>query len=257
MDKVLVVDDNLDFLDSLKDGLKNYKEQFELLFASGVNEAVQVLKREAISLLVTDLKMPKVDGLALLAYMSNNFFQIPCIVMTGYGSPAIRKRLDEENIFHYIEKPFSFTELAEAIIEGLDLRDEFASLKDISGVSVFSFVQLIEMEKKTCLLEACSNSDGKGLFYFEDGVLYDAICDSLKAEPAAIKMLSWDKARFKFKKLPKKKIVRQINTDLVDLISRTIKYDGKMMDDDKGFTPPEFYGIEEIISREIKASKKK
>ncbi|HBF43379.1 MAG TPA: response regulator, partial [Desulfobacteraceae bacterium] len=65
MDKVLIVDDNLEFLGILKEGLQHYSGQFEALFASDVNEAVIKLKREDISILVTDLKMPKVDGLAL------------------------------------------------------------------------------------------------------------------------------------------------------------------------------------------------
>jgi len=255
MDKVLIVDDNLEFLGILKEGLQHYSGQFEALFASDVNEAVIKLKREDISILVTDLKMPKVDGLALLAYMSNDYPKIPCIVMTGYGNPAVRKKIDEKDIFSYIEKPFDFNELAEAIIEALDIRDEFASLKDISGISVTSFLQLIEMEKKTCLLEVDSNNNGGGILYFNNGILYDALYGSLKGEAAVLEILGWDRVRFRFKRLPKKKIKQQIDADLTSLILESMGSKDESIKADKKSIQKKIGETEGVITHELDASR--
>ena len=99
MDKVLIVDDDELFLDIVKQGLQNYKSQFQVLTASDGDEAIEVLKREYISVLVTDLVMPKLDGLELLAHMTRSHPATPCIVMTGYGSPAIKKRAERGEMY--------------------------------------------------------------------------------------------------------------------------------------------------------------
>ena len=87
MDKVLIVDDELELLDSLKKDLQNYETQFEVLTALDGEKAIEVLKRESITVLVTDLAKPKVDGFGLLAHMTKNHPLTPCIVTTEYGKP--------------------------------------------------------------------------------------------------------------------------------------------------------------------------
>ncbi len=81
---MLIVDSNSDFLNSLNEGLKQYQSQFEVLAVSDGQAAVEVLKRESVSLLVTDLETSKIDGLALLAYMTRNYSKVPCVVMTRH-----------------------------------------------------------------------------------------------------------------------------------------------------------------------------
>jgi CheY-like chemotaxis protein len=216
MDKVLIVDDNADVLESLSEGLGIYNSQFEVLTARDGSDAIKLLGQHSISLLVTDLMMPGVGGLQLIAYLTKNFPATPIIVMTGYGTADIRDNLIQEEVLRYIEKPFHLKELASAIIEGLDMLDEGASLK---GVAVSSFLPLIEMEQVTCLLQIKSPAEGSGLFYFEKGVIFDASCNKLKPELAAIKMLGWEKVEINFLSLPKKTLEQRIFSDLMSLIS--------------------------------------
>jgi DNA-binding NtrC family response regulator len=124
MDKVLIVCDNPEFLGILKEGLQKYEGQFEVLTASGGEEAIEVLKREHVSVLVTDLVMPRVDGPELLTHMTKKHPTTPCIVMKEHGNPEIKKRADRKDVFRYFEKPFDCNQLARAIIEGLDCLDE-------------------------------------------------------------------------------------------------------------------------------------
>lgn len=124
MDKVLIVDSDPEFLNIVKEGLEKYKGQFEVLTAPDGKEAIEVSKRKRISVLVTDVVMPKLYGLKLLAHMAKNHPQIPCIVIAGPGDPEIKKTPDGEDIFRYIEKPFDFKELVGAIMEGLERLDE-------------------------------------------------------------------------------------------------------------------------------------
>ena len=150
MDKVLLVDADVDLLNALEAGLQKYKGQFEVLTVLDGQEAISVLRREPISVLVTDLVMPKVDGLELLAHMTKHYPTTSCMVMTRHGSPRTAKDGDHATILQYMEKPVDFNELGGAIIGRLNRLDE-GHLG--AGVPVTDFLQLIEMERKTCRLE--------------------------------------------------------------------------------------------------------
>ncbi len=223
MNKVLIVDDELEYLEILKKGLQKYEDRFEVLTALGGEEAIKVLKREYISVLVTDLIMPEVGGLELLAHMTRNYPTTPCIVMTGYDSPELREIVRRKDILHYIAKPIDFNELAWAIIEGLDRLDK-GDFK--AGVSASSLLQLINMEQKTCLLEVRYGTKKKGFLYFVNGILYNALYDDLEGEDAALEMIGWDQADFRFKSLSSEDIEQRIYRNLMSLIME--KQDSKM-----------------------------
>ncbi len=254
MDRVLIVDDDELFLDIIKQGMQNYKSQFQVLTASDGDEAIEVLKREYISVLVTDLVMPKLDGLELLAHMTRSHPATPCIVMTGYGSPAIKKRADRGEILSYIEKPFDSNKLAGAIIKGLDLSYEGDYL---TGISVSSFLQIINMEKKTCFFEISSMDKRKGLFYFKEGIPYDALCDDLEGEVAAIEMISWDYVEFRFKSLPKEDVKQRINENLTSLIMEGAKIKDELKAAEKEPGPVQVTQTEKIIEQKQVSSSKK
>lgn len=234
MSKVLIVDPDSDFLKGINEGLKAYQGQFDVLTVSSGQTAVELLKREPVSLVVTDLKTSKIDGLALLAHITRNHPQLPCIVMTRYESPLIMKRTSAQDNPRYLHKPFDFKELVEAIFHGLDFFDEGKALR---GLAVCSFLPLIEMEKKTCLLEVNSKAKGKGLLFFNNGVLYDALHGDLNGEAAALEMISLNNIEFKFKDLPQKKIRRRINTSLTDLITKAMSMGGETKADGEGIQP--------------------
>ena len=224
MEKVLIVDDDSKLLNILKKGLQKYVDQFEVLTASDGEEAIEVLKRERISVLVTDLVMPKVSGLELLTYMNQNRPHIPCIVITAHGNPEFKERAAREDVLGYIEKPFDSNELAWEILDRLDRFDEDSYPK---GMSVNSLLLLTEMEKKTCLLEINFSGKRKGLFYFNKGVLYDALYSDLKGEDAALEMIGWDHVDFQFKDISKEDQKRRINRGLMPLIMEGTRFKDK------------------------------
>ena len=124
MDKVLIAEDDLKLQRFLHARLQKHKSKFEVLLACDGEQAIEVLKRERISVLVTDIVKAKVGRLKLLNHMTKNYPQIPCIVITGPGNLNIKKSAYRENILRYIEKPFAFEELAGAVMDSLDRLDE-------------------------------------------------------------------------------------------------------------------------------------
>lgn len=226
MDKVLIAEDNATFLTILKAGLERHEGRFEIITAKDGEEAIKVLERESISLLVTDLRMPKIHGLDLLAYMNQAHPGIPCIVITAHGTPQIKEML-QEDVLHYIEKPFKAEDLARLIIPALD-RGSRTSDRDVpdgslKGISIASFLQMIEMEEKTCIFEITAPKGEKGFFYFENGELHDALYGKLVGKEAALKMIPLKKVLIRFRKQPKRKITRRIEEQLMGLIMEAMK----------------------------------
>lgn len=218
MDKILIVDDNKESVENLKEGLEKLN-QFQVVTAYDGEQAMEVLERERISLLVTDIKMPKVDGLELLAYMTKKHATTPCIVMTGYGTPEIRRLLDAQGVLQYIEKPFDFRKLALAIIEGLHLLDEGKSMK---GMVLRTFLPLVDLTKKSCRIEVTSAGKGKGYFYFDQGELREAHYQTLRGDQAALEMLGWDTMEIRFNDLPQGRAKGRITKSLLDLLGESV-----------------------------------
>jgi DNA-binding response OmpR family regulator len=186
---VLIVDDETSFLISLTDGLKDYSNDFNVITAENGKEAVEILQTIGIDLVVTDLKMPVMDGFELLSFLGNKYPAVPVVVMTAFGTPEIEDRTHELGAIQYIEKPLDFRDLAEKIYEGLAA----GSKGHISGITLSSFLQLLEIEKKTCTLKITAE-DQEGALYLSKGMLLNAETALLQGEEAAYEIVCWDNA---------------------------------------------------------------
>jgi len=215
MKNVLIVDDEEQLLLTMQAGFESFRDRFEIITARNGKEATEVLATMRISLVVTDLKMPEMDGFALLAFLKNNFPEIPAIVMTAFATPEIEKRLKQTGMMSMLEKPVDFEELTQLI---LGLLENDMTGGTLIGISLQSFLQLIEMERNTCLMEVNSPKGAQGLLYFNKGVLYDAVYGNLVAEEAVYEMLAIDDVKISFRTLPSKKLKQRIRTSLMNLI---------------------------------------
>ncbi len=214
MDKVLIVDDDPMLLTILTESMKKYHNIFQVVTAKDGLAAIKAMQKESFQLVITDLHMPMINGLVLLSYINKNHPNIPCIVMTAFGTPFLKKRL-QRDISHYIEKPFEIEELVQAIISALDQEVLSGTL---NGISLNGFLKMIEIEYKTCLCEVTESESSQGYLYFERGILYNAFYSHLRGVDAAIRMLQMESVTIKFRKPPKKKIPRVIDMDLSTLI---------------------------------------
>jgi CheY-like chemotaxis protein len=227
MDKILIVDDDVKLQKFLDIRLQKYKNEFEVIFADNGVEGIRVLENKHISLLVTDINMPKLDGMSLLAYINDKHPHIPCIVMTANPIKELKQKLSDDNIFCFFQKPFQFDEFTKAIRQALEEDIPDGALK---GISVANFLQMIQLEQKTCLFEVHSPGQNKGIFYFKEGVPYDAVYGDLRGKEAAYKIIAMNKAEIRFKNLPGKKITKRIKTELMGLIIEAMR----LIDDSDG-----------------------
>jgi len=220
MHRVLVVDDDAQLLTILKEDLAEHKSRFEIIAVEDGLAAIMALKASPFSLVVTEIRIPIVNGLVLLAYIRKNYPKMPCIVMTSQGTPFLRRRLQHE-IAHYLEKPFRVAELAQAIRSVLGQGVVFGGI--MKGISLPGFVQLIEMERLTCLCEVSTSGMKKGYLFFDGGALYNGFYGSLKGEEAALGLLRMEDVTIRFRKPPEKTVPRQIETKISRLLTEAAR----------------------------------
>jgi CheY-like chemotaxis protein len=187
---VLIVDDDEEMLFALKSGLDKYHETFSVLTAGDGLFALEVLKKHPVSLVVTDLKMPNMDGFTLLSQIMEHYPDIPVIIMTAYSTPKMERLAREGGAVGYIKKPFMIDDLAVQVITTMRKESEGGTLH---GVSSGMFLQLIEMEERTCTIRLMDNSTGKqGVLFFQNGDLMDARLDDRQGLEAAYGIFAWD-----------------------------------------------------------------
>jgi CheY-like chemotaxis protein len=228
MKKILIAEDDRIFLKLLVSKLKKFGDHFEILTAGDGQEAVEILDKTRVSALVTDIQMPKMDGFELLAYTNANHPVIPCFVMTAHNRPETRQRMPRD-LVRFFSKPFEVNDLAEQIIRVLS-RD--IPKGAVHGISVVSFLRMIELEQKTCLLEVTTPDVSRGLFYFEKGVLFDAVSGDLKGEEAAMAIMAGQQASFTFRQFPDRQVARKVLTPLSDIIAQAVALQEEISEDE-------------------------
>jgi two-component system response regulator AtoC len=120
LNKILIVDDELNMRLVLQALLK--KEGYEVAAASDGLEALKMLKAGPIDVVVTDLKMPKLDGLGLLNRMIRDYPATPVIMITAHGTVATAVDALKKGAFDYITKPFEQDDLKNVIQKAIKTR---------------------------------------------------------------------------------------------------------------------------------------
>ena len=222
MKKVLIVDDDKKSLNIFPRLLKPHSHNFEVMTASSAQEAIEMINNAKIDLVLTDLEMPVVDGFKLLAYMSENHPDIPVFVMTDTTAAGMRERAQNLGALNYFEKPVNVDNLVDSMCEVLKTDTK----SQIWGISLPAFMQLMEMEKKTCTLTVLSG-ENSGTIYFFNGEVTAAETDDLLNKEAIFEMLLWENAVIEIENYNNKE-KREMNIPLM-----TILMEGLRLKDEK------------------------
>ncbi|MDC0663770.1 HD domain-containing phosphohydrolase [Marinobacter sp. SS21] len=121
MFRILFVDDEPSILTALRRLMR--KHPYECFFAEGARQGLEVLASSPIDLIVSDMRMPEIDGAAFLAEVKKRWPFSVRFLMTGYADMnAAINALNKGGINRYINKPWDEDALLEAIEEGLRIR---------------------------------------------------------------------------------------------------------------------------------------
>lgn len=134
MKRVIIVDDEIEFANNLAKLLIQQTPQLAVTVADSAEEAMKKFEELPADILITDLKLPKMNGLELSQAVSARWPNTAIIVMTAYGTEDVIKSAFIVGALFYIEKPFKIEKLSN-MIRMADLKKQGKAVmnKDTSG----------------------------------------------------------------------------------------------------------------------------
>lgn len=121
MKRILFVDDDVNILEGLRRLMRSRRHEWEMEFASGGIEAVRLVDAQAFDVVVTDMRMPVVDGATLLRHVQRQHPQAIRIVLSGHTE--VEAALRAAPVAHqFLLKPCDPTLLREAIERACNLQ---------------------------------------------------------------------------------------------------------------------------------------
>ncbi len=187
--KVLIIDDDQTLLRLLEKELEEYADFFSVATAADGQSALAILSGTDVSVILTDLRMPGLDGFELMGLVTKHYPDIPVIAMTAFDKPKTKDVVMKSGAVDYLTKPVDGMGLFRRIMKILKKKEEGGSL---NKVSLETYLQLVEMEEQTCTLRIRRESGNRsGILFFRNGQLMDARIGNLKGIDAAYEILSW------------------------------------------------------------------
>ena len=119
--RILIVDDEIEMAAVIADELGDLG--YNAVALRSGREALERLKHDSFDALVTDLRMPSVDGLALLRASRALDPSRPVIVITGDGAIGTALEATNQGAYHYLLKPFTLSRLVELLEAALHVGD--------------------------------------------------------------------------------------------------------------------------------------
>jgi DNA-binding NtrC family response regulator len=170
---ILVVDDSSAVRENLCELLT--AEGYDVDGCAGGREALQLLQERTYELVLTDLSMPEVDGMAVLAYLVKHFPETGCIIVTGYGTIQTAVNAIRLGAYDYLCKPVESQEILVVIDRALEhqrLRRENIRLKRQLREK-FGFDNIIGTSEPMCqvfdIIRKVADTDSTVLILGESG----------------------------------------------------------------------------------------
>jgi CheY-like chemotaxis protein len=195
--KVLLLDDDEDLLALFRDVLSRLSSQPEIHTTTSGARALALLASEPFSLLISDLRMPRMDGLQVLTIVRRKFPQLRTAVMSGLMDEQFRTRAYAVGVDLFLEKPRNAQELNFFIqcIESLLEREACGGFRGVQHKSMVDLIQLECLSQSSSILKI-SRSGVEGKIWIKDGEIIDATAPELAGEAAFQEILSWKTGNF-------------------------------------------------------------
>jgi DNA-binding response OmpR family regulator len=191
--KVLIVDDEETLTWSMARSLSKDKDNYEVLIANNGREALNFLEKSKIDLVISDIRMPDINGLDLLVKIKKEYPRTKVIIMTAYGSADVQKEANQRGSLYYVEKPFEISDLRKIIIDLIGKKKGFRG--KVFGLQLTDIIQMNCLSRLTTALIITRNGE-KGVIYLNEGEIIHAECGEQKGTDAFYKILSWQEGEF-------------------------------------------------------------
>ncbi len=230
--RVLLVDDEESFLQSLKAGLQHLDDIFETDICYSVNEAIKKALSREYDVIVTDLRMPDKSGIDLLIFLKQIKYSGKLMVMSAYNTVENIKRIRSLGNIDIFSKPFNVDWFKRKLIDFFSKEEEIT----FESIDLITVLQVINLERKTSAVQIDIDSS-RGFIFFEEGEIISAEFKDLRDEEAIREILGLNKGHISIKKI-KNRVKKTIRKPFVELLMNlTRRIDENLKVQEEAFGP--------------------
>ncbi len=193
--KILLVDDESYLLEVLVEFLKMDSDKFSILTANSGRQALEIMAREDVFLVVSDIFMPEMSGIHLLGEIKERKPDTAVILMTAYSTPDIRFQARKGGCLHFIEKPFELARIRTLILEQMNKKEQgFAGT--LKNIQLPDLIQMCCLASITITVKVVKENR-EGLVYIQDGeIVHAESAGGVYGEEAFYEILCWETGSF-------------------------------------------------------------
>jgi len=166
----------------------NKINDINILTANEERAAISIMSQQQVDLVICDLALQSGSALEDFSLLTHTFPYIPCIALSQ-GNGFLPEEALRRGASHCLAKPVDSANLLMYAGELL----ESATSGTVKGIPIHSFLQMLETEEKTCILQVNRQHD-TGHLYIKNGVLIGAETKNFTGEAAAHLILSWQES---------------------------------------------------------------
>lgn len=156
-------------------------------------EAIETLQSYDFDVVVTDIQMPRVNGMGLIGWVRQNRPNLLVVVITAYGSPSVRKAALKKGAVLYLEKPVD-PELLLELLRSTGPADTFSGT--IHNIGLIDYLQLMLISREKTVLDVLANDGAHSLIFIDRGDICHAECGDLEGEQAFYRCLDFGGGTF-------------------------------------------------------------
>jgi CheY-like chemotaxis protein len=195
--KILLLDDEIDTLELYQQYLQTMPCKPEVRICDSGTKAFAVLESESFNLMISDLNMPRMDGLQVLSIVRRKYPEMKIMVMTAVVDDQFRARAYSLGVDLFWQKPSSQQEI-KLFLDGVQSvleRTEQGGFRGVQSKSLVDIVQLECLSQSSAVLKI-TNGKLEGRIWILNGELIDAEMGDLRGEDGFKKIMTWRAGNF-------------------------------------------------------------
>lgn len=216
MKHILIAEDDSIQRRILIQALRNVGDQITVHEAADGHEAVEMMKARKFDLVITDINMPRAKGFIVIAYLNAFMPNVPCIVMTAFGTSRLKAKMPHD-LLKFYHKPFDAADMTRAVLDALHIEpggDEPA------GITLIQFLDIVSSQKETCTITVSAMGQPECRIYLERGELMDAQLVNLFGEEALVEALKWPSVVYRIENGVPDTLEKHIRISIGELVDR-------------------------------------
>jgi CheY-like chemotaxis protein len=195
--KILILDDDNDWLTLSREMLAALPSHPEILTANNGKRALSLLESEPVRLLICDLKMPRIDGLQVLSIVRRRYPELRTVVLSALEDDEFRSRAYAlgVDLFWIKMEMQRESKLFIECLESLLGRDDEPGFRGIQSKSLMDIIQMECLSRNSTVLRI-TRGPLVAKLWIQDGDLIDAEAEGARGEAAFRRILSWKSGTF-------------------------------------------------------------